>query len=551
MRSAQQFKGLDRTLQRAWIKGAGFTDAELDRPLIGVANTYQDFSPENVHLRMVGDAVKAGIRMAGGTPAEFNAFHVTDSEAFAARSMRYVLPSRDIVADLVELMAEGHGFDGLFLLASGDKVVPGMAMAAARLDLPALLLYGGPTPAGRWGDTRLFLETVYEGVAEVGRGALAEDELAHWEDGLFPGPGACDTATSGNTAGMYTEALGLALPGTGTLPAGSNAQLRAAKAAGARIVELVKEGITPSTILTREAFENAIRIGLAVSGSTNQVLHLIAIGREAGIEIGLEDFDRLGRTTPTLVKLAPSGDAGVTDLDRAGGIPAVQRELGELMHLGARTVSGATVGEIAERAVTRDRGVITSAAQPAAPDGALRILRGTLAPDGAVVKSSGVVEQMLRFTGTAAVFEDEETAIDAILSGVVTAGTVVIIRNEGPAGGPGMREMLGATAALMGMGLGDCVALVTDGRFSGATRGPAIGYVGPEAARGGPIRLVQDGDIIQIDMDARRLDLDVDPAELERRAASYQPPPPRITRGYLAFYAEHVAPASAGAVLPR
>jgi dihydroxy-acid dehydratase len=551
MRSAQQFKGLDRTLQRAWIKGAGFTDAELDRPLIGVANTYQDFSPENVHLRMVADAVKAGIRSAGGTPAEFNAFHVTDSEAFAARSMRYVLPSRDIIADLVELMAEGHGFDGLFLLGSGDKVVPGMAMAAARLDLPALLLYGGPTPAGRWGETKLFLETVYEGVAEVGRGALSEEELAHWEDGLFPGPGACDTATSGNTAGMYTEALGLALPGTGTIPAGSNAQLRAAKAAGARIVELVRDGIAPSTILTREAFENAIRVGLAVSGSTNQVLHLIAIAREAGIEIGLEDFDRLGRTTPTLVKLAPSGEVGVTDLDRAGGIPAVQRELGELMHRDARTVSGATVGEIVDRAVTRDREVITSAAAPAGADGALRILRGTLAPDGAVVKSSGVAEEMLRFTGTAAVFEDEETAIEAILSGAVTAGTVVIIRNEGPAGGPGMREMLGATAALMGMGLGDSVALVTDGRFSGATRGPAIGYVGPEAARGGPIRLVQDGDVIHIDMDARRLDLDVEPAELERRAGEYSPRPPRITRGYLSFYARHVAPASEGAVLPR
>jgi dihydroxy-acid dehydratase len=551
MRSAQQFKGMDRTLQRAWIKGAGFTDAELDRPLIGVANTYQDFSPENVHLRMVGDAVKAGIRSAGGTPAEFNAFHVTDSEAFAARSMRYVLPSRDIVADLVELMAEGHGFDGLFLLASGDKVVPGMAMAAARLDLPALLLYGGPTPAGRWGETRLFLETVYEGVAEVGRGALSEEELGHWEDELFPGPGACDTATSGNTAGMYIEALGLSLPGTGTLAAGSNAQLRAAKAAGGRIVELVKAGIAPSTILTREAFENAIRIGLAVSGSTNQVLHLIAIARESGIDLGLEDFDRLGRTTPTLVKLAPSGPVGITDLDRAGGIPAVQRELRELLHLDARTASGLTVGEIVERAVTRDRAVITTVSEPAGADGALRILRGTLAPDGAVVKSSGVAEQMLRFSGTAAVFEDEETAIEAILSGAITAGTVVVIRNEGPAGGPGMREMLGATAALMGMGLGDSVALVTDGRFSGATRGPAIGYVGPEAARGGPIRLVQDGDVIDIDMDARRLDLDVEPAELERRAAVYEPLPPRITRGYLSFYAQHVAPAAQGAVLPR
>jgi dihydroxy-acid dehydratase len=551
MRSAEQFKGLERTLQRAWIKGAGFTDAELDRPLIGVVNTYQDFSPENVHLRSVADAVKAGIRSAGGTPAEFNAFHVTDSEAFAARSMRYVLPSRDVVADLVELMAEGHGFDGLLLIGSGDKVVPGMVMAAARLDLPSLLLYGGPTPAGRWGDTKLFLETVYEGVAEVGRGALSQEELSHWEDQLFPGPGACDTATSGNTAGMYIEALGLSLPGSGTLAAGSNGQLRAAKAVGTRIVELVDGGIVPSSILSREAFENAIRVAVSVSGSTNQVLHLIAIAGEAGIEITLEDFDRLSAETPTLVKLAPSGPWGITDLDRAGGIPAVQAELGELLHLDVPTVSGLTVAEIAMAAVNRDREVISTVSEPAAADGALRILRGTLAPEGSVVKVSGVSDQMLRFTGTAAVFEDEETAIEAILSGAVGPGTCVVIRNEGPAGGPGMREMLGATAALMGMGLGDTVALVTDGRFSGATRGPAIGYVGPEAARGGPIRLVADGDVIEIDMDERRLDLEVDADELARRAEAYEPRPRRITRGYLSFYADHVAPAAQGAVMPR
>jgi dihydroxy-acid dehydratase len=380
---------------------------------------------------------------------------------------------------------------------------------------------------------------------------LSEAELAHWEDQLFPGPGACDTATSGNTAGMYIEALGMSLPGTGTLAAGSNAQLRAAKAAGARIVELVTTGTAPSSIVTREALENAIRVAVSVSGSTNQVLHLIAIGHEAGIELTLEDYDRLSATTPTLVKLAPSGPWGITDLDRAGGIPAVQAELRERLHVDARTVSGLTVGEIADRAVTRDRAVIHTATEPESPDGALRILRGTLAPDGSVVKVSGVPEQMLRFTGSAAVYEDEESAMDAILGGEITPGTVVVIRNEGPAGGPGMREMLGATAALMGMGLGDNVALVTDGRFSGATRGPAIGYVGPEAARGGPIRLVRDGDRIHIDMDARRLDLEVDDAELARRAAAYEPRPPRVTRGYLSFYADHVAPAAQGAVMPR
>ena len=340
-----QFQGLQRTLQRAWIKGAGFTDAELERPLIGIANTYQDFSPENVHLRAVADAVKAGVRMAGGTPLEFNAFHVTDSEAFAARSMRYVLPSRDIIADLVELMVEGHGMDALVLLPSGDKVVPGMVMAAARLDLPAILLYGGPTPYGLHGDRKLFLETLYDGVGEVSRGVLSADELSAWEDELFPGPGACDTLTSGNTAGIYTEALGLALPHTGTLPAASNAQLRAAKHVGMRILDLLQQNVRPSQILTREAFENAIRVSLAVSGSTNQVLHLIAMAREAGVDVNFSDFDQLGRDTPTLVKVAPSGPWGVTELHRVGGVPSVLRELGDLVAQDAVTVAGKTVGE--------------------------------------------------------------------------------------------------------------------------------------------------------------------------------------------------------------
>jgi len=551
MRSQEQFAGIQRSLQRAWIKGAGFTDEELSRPLIAIANTYQDFAPENVHLRVLGDAVKAGVRMNGGTPMEFNAFHVTDSEAFAARSMRYVLPSRDVVADLVEMMAEGHGVDALVLLASGDKPTPGMVMAAARLDLPAILLYGGPTRHGLYDGKKLFLETVYDGVGEVVRGELSEDTLRHWEDALFPGPGACDTATSGNTAGIYTEALGLALPGTGTLPAGSNAQIRAAKQTGMRVVDLLRDNIRPSDILTQDAFENALRVALAVSGSTNLVLHLIAMAKEAGARIDFDTIDRLGRETPTLAKLAPSGPWGVTELGDAGGVPAVLRELGDLIHRDALTVSGKTAGELADAARVASREVITSRRAPAAPEGAIFILRGSLAPDGAVVKASGVTSSMWQFTGTARVFENEESAITAILAGDIDPGSIIVIRNEGPRGGPGMRELLGATSAVVGMGLSDNVALVTDGRFSGATHGPAIGYVGPEAARGGPISLVDDGDQIVIDLHQRRLDLEVSPEELEKRSARYVPPTPNVTRGYLKFYSDHVGPAHEGATLPR
>lgn len=550
-RSQAQFIGLQRTLQRAWIKGAGFTDEELHRPLIGVANTYQDFSPENVHLRQVGDAVKAGIRMAGGTPAEFNAFHVTDSEAFAAESMRYVLPSRDMVADLVELMAQGHGMDALVLIGSGDKVSPGMMMAAARLDLPTIYIYGGPTPYGRHNGRKLFLETLYDGVAEVTRGVLDEEELAAWEDRLFPGPGACDTATSGNTAGMYLEALGMSLPGAGTIPAGTNEQLRAAKHTGMRIVELLADDVRPSQIMTAAAFENAIRVGLAVSGSTNLVLHILAIAKEAGVKLDIDEFDRLSRDTPTLVKLAPSGPWGVTELHEAGGVPAVLRALGDKARTDAVTVAGVTVGEIAEAARIGNPEVITSGDSPASPEGGLFILRGSLAPDGAVVKASGMAPSMWRFTGTALVFECEEDAVTAILGGEVQPGTVVVIRNEGPSGGPGMREMLAATSAVMGMGLGEQVALVTDGRFSGASHGPAIGYVSPEAARGGVIGVVNDGDRIEIDLFDRRLDLLVDEAELEERRTSRVAPAPKVTRGYLSFYAQHVGPAVEGALLPR
>ncbi|MBP8532291.1 dihydroxy-acid dehydratase [Streptomyces sp. MK37H] len=551
MRSKDQFQGIQRSLQRAWIKGAGFTDEELDRPLIMIANTYQDFSPENAHLRGLAAAVKAGVRMNGGTPIEFNTFHVTDSEAFAAHSMRYVLPSRDIVADSVELMAEGHGVDALVLLTGGDKPTPGMVMAAARLNLPSILLYCGPTKYGEYRGKHLFLETVYDGVGEAVRGAISAETLKNWEDELFPGPGAGDTLTSGNTAGIYTEALGLSLPGTGTLAGGTNKQIRAAKYTGMRIVDLFRENVRPSDILTPAAFENALRVALSVSGSTNLVLHFIAMAKEAGVELDFSFIDKIGRETPTLAKLAPSGPWGVTELGEAGGVPAVLKELGDLIHGDTITVSGKTTGEVAAAAENTNPELLATRVEPKAPEGAIYILSGSLAPEGAVVKASGVTPAMWEFEGVARVFENEEDAITATLAGEIEPGTAIIIRNEGPKGGPGMREMLGATSAVVGMGLSETVALITDGRFSGASHGPAIGYVGPEAASGGPIGLVQDGDTITIDLHARRLDLAVDEAELERRRTSRVAPAPNVTRGYLAFYAQHVAPANQGAVMPR
>ena len=527
MRSDKQYLGVERSLQRAWAKGAGLIDEEFGRPMIAVVNTRQDFSPENVHLRQVGDAVKAGIRMAGGTPREFNTFHVTDSETFASHGMRYVLPSRDLVADMIELMVEGHRFDAMVLIGSGDKVVPGMVMAAARLDLPAIVLYGGPTKAGIWRNRKVFLETVYDGVGQHRLGKLSKEDLQGLEDSHFPFSGASDTATSGNTAGLCTEALGLALPHSGTFPAGSNYQLRAAKYTGIRIMELLEKDLRPSRILIPEAFENAMRVGMAVGGSTNMVLHMIAMAKEAGVELSFDVWDRLTRDTPTLVKLAPSGPWGVTDLGEAGGVPAVMKALEDLMHPGVPTVSGKNSGELVDQAAIHNPECIRGRSEPVESDGSIYILRGNLAPGGAVVKASGVAREMRDVVLPARVFEDEESAIDAVRGNRIGPGTCIVIRNEGTRGGPGMREMLGAPSALMGAGLGTSCALVTDGRFSGATHGPAIGYVTPEAARGGPIALVEDGDPIRINLPDRELHLVVSEDVLAgRRRQAFAPAPP-------------------------
>jgi dihydroxy-acid dehydratase len=550
-RSSKQYQGIERSLQRAWAKGAGFIDEEFERPMIAVVNTYQDFSPENFHLRQVSEAVCAGVRMAGGTPCMFNTFHVTDSETFASVGMRYVLPSRDIVTDSIEMMVEGHRFDAMVLIGCGDKVVPGMIMAAARIDVPSMFLYGGPTKAGVVDGKKVFLETVYDAVGEYLREKITEFDLKKLEDNHFPFSGACDTATSGNSAGMYVEALGLSLAGTGTLPAGSNYQLRAAKYTGIQILKLLEADLRPSKILTKDAFENAMRLALAIGASTNTILHMPAIAKEAGVALSFDDWDALSRSTPTLTKLAPSGPWGVTDLDYAGGVPAVMKTLGSLIHRNVLTVSEPSMGDRLDQAYVRDTEVIRSVDDPFNTEGSVYILKGNLAPEGAVVKASGVVEEMWQCTLSARVFENEEDAIDAIRQGVIESGTCVVIRNEGTKGGPGMREMLGATSALMGAGLGDSCALVTDGRFSGATHGPAIGYVTPEAARGGLIALVTDGDQISIDLPDRRIEIRISDEEVAARRKQYIPPTPNVTRGYLKFYAEHVAPASEGAVMPR
>lgn len=396
-----------------------------------------------------------------------------------------------------------------------------------------------------------FLETVYDGVGEARRGVISEETLKAWEDKLFPGPGAGDTLTSGNTAGIYTEAMGLSLPTSGTLAGGTNAQIRMAKHTGMRAVDLIKDDVKPSDILTKDALINALRAALSVSGSTNLVLHFIAIAKELDIEIDFDLIDQISRTTPTLAKPAPSGPWGVTELGEAGGVPAVLRELGDLIEDAPVTVSGLAIGEIAAQAENRNPELLRSRETAHSDEGGLRILTGSLAPEGAVVKAAGVTPGMWEFEGTARVFENEEDAVEATLNGSITGGDVIVIRNEGPKGGPGMREMLAATSAVVGMGLSESVALITDGRFSGATHGPAIGYVGPEAASGGPIGLVAEGDTIQISINERRLDLLVDEQELKRRAESRHAYQPRITRGYLAAYAEQVAPANQGATLRR
>jgi len=550
MRSDRVKRGIERAAHRSLLYATGLTLEEIDRPLIGIANAFNEIVPGHVHLDRIAAAVKAGVRDAGGTPLEFNTIGVCDGIAMGHEGMRFALPSRELIADSVEAMVSAHCLDGLVLIPNCDKIVPGMLMAAARLDVPAILVSGGPMLAGRHRGRSIDVKTMFEAAGAVRGGTLDERELDELEQAACPGCGSCAGLFTANSMNCLAEALGMALSGNGTIPAVHAARLRLAKRAGRAVIRLVNENLTTRRILTETAFEHAIAVDMAIGGSTNTALHLPAIAREAGIRLTLDRFDEISRRTPSLVKLSPSGPHHLQDLDEAGGIPAVMAELARagLIDGTAPTASGDRIGD-AIAGARRHGDVIRSIDDPHGAEGGIAVLRGNLAPDGCVVKASAVVDNMLRHRGPARVFDDEVSALDAILGGGIAAGDVVVIRYEGPRGAPGMPEMLLPTAAIAGKGLDDSVALITDGRFSGATRGAAIGHVGPEAASGGPIALVADGDPIEIDIPDRSLTLDVNARTLDERRTRWQAPAPRASTGLLARYAAAVGPACEGAVL--
>ncbi len=540
-------EGPERAPQRSLFKAAGLDDEDLSKPLIGIANSWNEIVPGHVHLDRVAEAVKQGVREAGGTPLEFNTIAICDGIAMGHEGMKAPLPSRELIAGSVELMAKAHAFDALVLVTACDKITPGMLMAAARLNIPAVLVNGGCMLPGTVDGKEMALSHVFEAVGQYKAGKIGEEELRRIESMAVPGPGSCAGLYTANTMAIAAEALGMALPWTSTIPAVSAERIRAGRAAGRAVMDLLRKGIKPRDLMTRKAFENAIRVDVALGGSTNAVLHLMAIAKEAGVDLPLELFDEISKETPHITNLNPAGPHYVRDLHYAGGVPAVFKELAELMHLDQLTSAGETWAEIVKRAEVRDRDVIRPKSNPYHEQGGLAILWGSLAPRGAVIKQTAVDPEMLVFKGRAKPFDSEEEAVQAIFDGKIAEGDVVVIRYEGPKGGPGMREMLTATATIMGMGL-KRVALITDGRFSGATRGPAIGHVSPEAAEGGPIALVEEGDEILIDVPNRRLDLLVDEDELEERRKRWTPPPPKES-GFLAIYSMLAASADVGAVM--
>jgi len=551
MKSDNAKKGLERAPHRSLFYAMGYTKEELERPLIGIANSYNQIIPGHIHLREIAEAAAAGVRMAGGTPIEFGVIGVCDGIAMGHIGMKYSLPSREVIADSIEIMAKAHQFDGLILIASCDKIVPGMLMAAARLDIPCIMLSGGPMLAGKFKGQAVSLSKVFEAVGMVKSGKMTLEELEELEMVACPGCGSCSGAFTANTMNCLTEALGMGLPGNGTIPAPYAARRALAKKAGMAIMNLVQLGITPADILTKEAFLNAIAVDMALGGSTNTVLHLMAIAKEAKVPLELEDFDRISRLVPHLCAIDPIGPHHIEDLDEAGGIPAIMKELSkkDIINQDCPTVTGEPLRKIIERAERKGEEVIRPLENPYHKEGGIAILHGNLAPDGAVVKYAAVSERMMKREARARVFDDEESAVEAILSKKIVSGDVVVIRYEGPKGGPGMREMLMPTSALAGMGLDEEVALLTDGRFSGATRGAAIGHISPEAAEGGPIALIQEGDRILIDIPGRRIDLLISEEEFARRREAWRPPEPKIKEGYLRRYAEKVKSAGKGAVL--
>jgi dihydroxy-acid dehydratase len=543
--------GVGRAPSRALLKAMGVTDEEMARPLIGIANSANELIPGHIHLDRIVEAVKAGIRMSGGTPLEFSTIGVCDGLAMGHAGMKYSLASRELIADSVEIMAIAHPFDGMVLVPNCDKVVPGMLMAALRLNIPAVVVSGGPMMTGRFQGKKADVITVFEAVGRVKANDMTLEELAELEERACPGCGSCAGMFTANSMNCLTEALGLGLPGNGTIPAVEAARIRLAKHAGMKVMELVSRDLRPRQIATPEAFRNAIAVDMALGCSTNTVLHVPAIAREAGVNIDLKLFDDTSSRTPHICSLSPGGPHHLEDLDSAGGVQAVLKELvdGGLADPNVLTVTGASLGENLASVAVLDREIIRPLSNPYHPIGGIAILKGNLAPDGAVVKQSAVQPAMLTNKGKARVFDSEEAAVEAILGGTINSSEIVVIRYEGPRGGPGMREMLNPTSALVGMGLDKSVALITDGRFSGGTKGAAIGHVSPEAAHGGMIALVRDGDEISIDIPGKRIDLNVPEDEISRRRSEWKPPAPSITEGYLARYATMVSSAAEGAVL--
>jgi dihydroxy-acid dehydratase len=548
-RSSAVFDGPDRAAARAYMKGIGFDDAALSRPTVGIANTWTDAMPCNFHLRGLAEHIKEGVRAAGGTPMEFNTIAISDGITMGTRGMKASLVSREVIADSIELAARGYQFDALVALSACDKTIPGCVMALARLDIPSLMLYGGSIAPGRFRGRDVTIGDVFEAIGAQAAGEISAEELKELEDCASPGPGACAGQFTANTMACAFEALGISPAGSAMVPAADSTKEEVAERIGELVMRVLADDLRPSQVITRESLENAITCVCASGGSTNGVLHLLAVAREAGIELAIDDFERISRRTPLLADLKPGGRFVATDLYRAGGVPLILNRLAEagLLHADVPTVSGRTIGEEASRAEEAEgQEVVRALSNPLKPEGGLAILRGNLAPEGAVVKLAGTERRGQ--TGPARVFESEEDCFRVVKDQGLEPGDVVVIRNEGPAGGPGMREMLQVTAAIVGEGLGEEVALLTDGRFSGATRGLMVGHVAPEAIKGGPIAALRDGDEVTIDIDGRRLEVALPDDEIAKRIAAYRPPAPPYTNGVMAKYARSVSSASEGAV---
>ena len=551
MKSDSVTKGMHQAPHRSLFNALGMTEEELSRPLVGIVSSYNEIVPGHMNLDKIVDAVKQGVAMAGGTPVVFPAIAVCDGIAMGHIGMKYSLVTRDLICDSTECMALAHAFDALVMVPNCDKNVPGLLMAAARLNIPTVFVSGGPMLAGRVKGQKRSLSSMFEAVGSYAAGKMTEEDVKEFENSVCPTCGSCSGMYTANSMNCLTEAIGMGLEGNGTIPAVYSARIKLAKHAGMKVMELLEKNIRPRDIMNEKAFLNALTVDMALGCSTNTMLHLPAIAHEAGVNLDLSLANEISRRTPNLCHLAPAGPTYMEDLYQAGGVYAVMKELTKknLLYTDLITATGKTVGENIAKAVNRDPEVIRPVENPYSETGGLAILTGNLAPDSGVVKRSAVVPEMMKHEGPARVFDCEEDAIAAIKGGKIVAGDVVVIRYEGPKGGPGMREMLNPTSAIAGMGLGASVALITDGRFSGASRGASIGHVSPEAAVGGPIALVQEGDIISIDIDACRLDLKVDEEELARRRAEWTPKEPKVRTGYLARYEKLVTSGNRGAIL--